>query len=45
MKRFRSDCRRGCEFGAAIKMAVERGWLELHESGTYVRLLNAGETI
>jgi hypothetical protein len=45
MKRFRSDCRRGCEFGAGIKMAVERGWLELHESGTYVRLLNAGETI
>ncbi|WP_371260566.1 hypothetical protein [Bradyrhizobium sp. Ec3.3] len=26
-------------FGAEIKMAVERGWLELHESGTYVRLL------
>jgi hypothetical protein len=31
----------GPEFGAAIKMAVERGWLELHESGTYVRLLKA----
>ncbi|WP_371932914.1 hypothetical protein [Bradyrhizobium sp. CCGUVB23] len=30
----------GQEFGAGIKMAVERGWLELHESGTYVRLLN-----
>ena len=29
----------GEEFGAGIKMAVERGWLELHESGTYVRLL------
>ncbi|MGY8662533.1 hypothetical protein Q3C01_09215 [Bradyrhizobium sp. UFLA05-109] len=27
------------EFGAGIKHAVERGWLELHESGTYVRLL------
>lgn len=30
----------GAEFGAGIKMAVERGWLELHESGTYVRLIN-----
>ncbi|MGY8684061.1 hypothetical protein Q2941_40825 [Bradyrhizobium sp. UFLA05-153] len=29
----------GEEFGAGIKYAVERGWLELHESGTYVRLL------
>ncbi|MET3907612.1 hypothetical protein ABID59_001953 [Bradyrhizobium sp. S3.3.6] len=27
------------EFGVDIKCAVERGWLELHESGTYVRLL------
>jgi hypothetical protein len=35
----------GPEFGAGINLAVERGWLELHESGTYVRLLNAGETI
>ncbi|MGV7219309.1 hypothetical protein [Bradyrhizobium sp. UFLA05-112] len=31
----------GPEFGAGIKMAVERGWLELHESRTYVRVLNA----
>ena len=31
----------GGEFGAGIKMAVERGWLELHESGTYVRVLKA----
>ena len=29
----------GSEFGAGIKDAVERGWLKLHESGTYVRLL------
>ncbi|MCP3460009.1 hypothetical protein [Bradyrhizobium sp. CCGUVB23] len=28
----------GPEFGARIKHAVEGGWLELHESGTYVRL-------
>ena len=31
----------GPEFGAGIKAAVERGWLELHESRTYVRLLKA----
>ncbi|RXG90802.1 hypothetical protein [Bradyrhizobium zhanjiangense] len=35
----------GEEFDAGIKMAVERGWLELHESGTYVRLLKAEATI
>ncbi|MCS3503751.1 hypothetical protein M2189_006732 [Bradyrhizobium japonicum] len=29
----------GSEFGAGIKHAVEKGWLELHESGTYVRLI------
>ncbi|MET4247543.1 hypothetical protein [Bradyrhizobium sp. LA6.7] len=34
---------KGSEFGAGIKFAVERGWLELHESGTYVRLVTAGE--
>ncbi|MCK1617426.1 hypothetical protein IVA96_12365 [Bradyrhizobium sp. 159] len=26
------------EFGAGIKHAVQQRWLELHESGTYVRL-------
>jgi hypothetical protein len=34
---------RGEEFGAGIKHAVERGWLEVHESGTYVRLLKDGD--
>jgi hypothetical protein len=33
----------GTEFGAGIRYAVEKGWLELHESGTYVRLLPPGE--
>ncbi|MCK1534654.1 MULTISPECIES: hypothetical protein [unclassified Bradyrhizobium] len=32
----------GAEFGAGIRHAVEKGWLELHESGTYVRLLTTG---
>lgn len=35
----------GSEFGAGLKYAIERGWLELHESGTYVRLLNGGEML
>ena len=29
----------GEEFGAGMKFAVERGWLDLHESGTHVRLI------
>ncbi|MDI3567608.1 hypothetical protein [Bradyrhizobium sp. Arg816] len=29
----------GSEFGAGLKHAVAQGWLELHESGTYVRLI------
>ena len=32
----------GPEFGAGLRHAVERGGLELHESGTYVRLLSEG---
>ncbi len=32
----------GPEFGAGIKHAVEHGWLELHESGTNVRLIDVG---
>ncbi|WP_314959535.1 hypothetical protein [Bradyrhizobium cosmicum] len=35
----------GAEFGAGIKYAVERGWLELHEIRTYVRLLTPGEDL
>jgi hypothetical protein len=30
------------EYGAGLKLAIERGWLELHESGTYVRMKQAG---
>lgn len=33
----------GPEFGAGIKLAVKEGWLELHESGTYARLLAAAD--
>ncbi|MCK1301262.1 hypothetical protein IVB33_25510 [Bradyrhizobium sp. 24] len=35
----------GPEFGAGIKCAIEKGWLELHESGTYVRLLTPREDL
>lgn len=35
----------GPEFGAGLHFAIERGWLELHESGTYVRLLTSSEDL
>ncbi|MDA9522930.1 hypothetical protein XI06_22280 [Bradyrhizobium sp. CCBAU 11434] len=35
----------GAEFGAGIKYAIEKGWMELHESGTYVRLLTPGDDL
>jgi ABC-type enterochelin transport system substrate-binding protein len=36
---------KGSEFGAGIRYAIEKGWLEMHESGTYVRLLTPGEDL
>ena len=30
------------EYGAGMKLAIERGWLEMHESGTFVRFTPAG---
>ncbi|RXG87680.1 hypothetical protein [Bradyrhizobium vignae] len=35
----------GSEFGAGMKYAVQQGWLELHESGTYVRLKTDGPSL
>ena len=35
----------GTEFGAGIKSAFERDWFDLHESGTYVRLLTPGKDL
>jgi hypothetical protein len=35
----------GCspaEYSAGMKLAIERGWLWLHESGTYVKFTPAG---
>jgi hypothetical protein len=33
------------EHGAGLKLAIERGWLWMHESGTYVKLTGAGATM
>jgi hypothetical protein len=30
------------EYGAGVKLATERGWLDMHESGTFVRFTPAG---
>ena len=30
------------EYGAGVKVAIERGWLEMHRSGTYVKFTAAG---
>src|SRR2546423_40069 len=30
------------EYRAGLKLAVERGWLELHDSGTFVKFTAAG---
>jgi hypothetical protein len=31
--------------GAGLKLAIERGWLWLHESGTYVKLTESGAAL
>lgn len=30
------------EYGAGMALAIERGWLTMHENGTYVRFTPAG---
>ena len=35
----------GTEFGAGLAYAVDKGWLTLHESGTYVKVLTLGEDL
>jgi hypothetical protein len=30
------------EYGAGVKLAIERGWLAMHESGTFVRFTPQG---
>ena len=35
---------KGCpaDYSACLKLAIERGWLSMHESGTYVKFTLAG---
>jgi hypothetical protein len=33
------------EYGAGLKYAIARGWLEIHESGTYVKMLQGGRDL
>ena len=30
------------EYSAGLKLAIDRGWIDLHESGTYVKFTQAG---
>jgi hypothetical protein len=33
------------EYGTGMKLAIERGWLWLHESGTFVKFTDAGAAL
>jgi hypothetical protein len=33
------------EHGVGLKLAIDRGWLWLHESGTYVKLPQSGKDL
>jgi hypothetical protein len=33
------------EYSAGLMLCIERGWLELHESGTFVRFTQAGKDL
>jgi hypothetical protein len=33
------------EYRAGLELAIERGWLWLHESGTYVKLTESGAAL
>jgi hypothetical protein len=33
------------EYGAGLKLAIERGWLWMHESGTYAKFTEAGAAL
>jgi hypothetical protein len=32
------DKAKPAEYGAGLRLAIERGWLWMHESGTYVKI-------
>ena len=33
------------EYSAGLKLPIERGWLELHDSGTFVKLTQSGANL
>jgi hypothetical protein len=33
------------EYSAGLKLAIERGWLWVHESGRYVKLTESGAAL
>ena len=33
------------EYAAGLEFAIERGWLELHDSGTFVRFTQSGSDL
>jgi hypothetical protein len=33
------------EYGAGMKLAIDRGWLWLHESGTFAKFTDAGAAL
>ena len=33
------------EYGAGLKLAIDRGWLKMHESGTFVTFTPAGSEL
>jgi len=33
------------EYAAGLALAIERGWLEIHDSGTFVRFTQAGTNL
>jgi hypothetical protein len=37
-----STARTPAEYSAGLKHAIERGWLEIHDSGTFVTFTTAG---
>lgn len=41
---FKAGCNASAaEFGAGLEYAIEQGWIELHESGTHVRIKTPDE--
>jgi hypothetical protein len=39
------DKAKPAEYGAGLKLAIERGWLWMHDSGTYVKITQTGRDL